>query len=222
MPRNGERIQFDLIESIGGRRWSLKALRRIPGIEAIVSFGNIFLLHGKGGSPDGSVKQLEEVLRRTNLEGRAAARSALFHRPRLLHSNPIVSAEDSLADLHTREIPKDSAVIGVSLGGLLAAKLQEEGREDLHVICISSPTWADGVRLEKRMPNRVAIYSSTDEVIAGRTADWPKLARAFDLGWLTHDTDAHKLALAQLATAYLDGDNLQQTIQTRVDGLRPT
>jgi hypothetical protein len=76
--------------------------------------------------------------------------------------------------------------------------------------------------LEKRPPNRVAFYSSTDEVIAGRTTDWPKLAQAFDLGWLTHDTDARKLALARLATAYLDGDNLQQTIQTRVDGLRPT
>jgi hypothetical protein len=67
--------------------------------------------------------------------------------------------------------------------------------------------------LETRPSNRVAFYSSADEVIAGRTADWPKLAQAFDLRWLTHDTDAHKLALARLALAYLSGDSLQQTIQ---------
>jgi pimeloyl-ACP methyl ester carboxylesterase len=137
----------------------------------------------------------------------------LFHRPRLLHSDPNVSAEDSLADLRKREVPKDSAIIGVSLGGLVAAKLQEQGREDLHVICISSPTWADGVRLEQRLPSRVALDSSDDEVIAGRTADWPRLAQAFDLPWLTHDTDAHKFALAQLAFAYLDGDSLPHAIQ---------
>jgi esterase/lipase len=34
-------------------------------------------------------------------------------------------------------------VIGISLGGLLAAKLQEGGRRDLPVICISSPTNRD-------------------------------------------------------------------------------
>ncbi|HEX9200005.1 MAG TPA: alpha/beta hydrolase [Acidobacteriaceae bacterium] len=176
-----------------------------------MNFENIFLLHGKGGSQEGSVKRLEEALR-PHLHGRSSA-PVLFHRPKLLHSSPMVPAEESLADLHMREIPKDSAVIGVSLGGLVAAKLQEEGHEDLHLICISSPTWADGVRLEKRLPNRVAVYSSADEVIAGRTADWPELAQAFDLGSLTHDTDAHKLALARLALTYLSGDSLQQTIQ---------
>lgn len=172
---------------------------------------NIFLFHGKGGSPAGSVSQLEELLRPKWPTGHASEVS--FHRPRLLHSDPNVSAEDSLADLCKREIPKDSAIIGVSLGGLVAAKLQEQGREDLHVICISSPTWADGVRLEKRIPNRIALYSSGDEVIAGRTADWPKLAQAFDFTWLTHSTDEHKVALAQLAFAYLDGDSLPHVIQ---------
>jgi pimeloyl-ACP methyl ester carboxylesterase len=177
----------------------------------IVTFKNIFLFHGKGGSPEGSVKQLEELLRpqypaKTFGDG-------LFHRPRLLHATPEIPAEASLAALHTLDIPKDSAIIGVSLGGLVAAKLQEEGREDLHVVCISSPTWADGVRLEKREPNRVAFYSSGDDVIAGRTADWPKLAQAFDFAWLTHDTDANKVALAQLAFAYLDGDSLPHAIQ---------
>jgi pimeloyl-ACP methyl ester carboxylesterase len=174
-----------------------------------VKVQNVLLLHGKGGSPDGSVKQLEEELRRYL----PTASGELFHRPRLLHSDPNVLAEDSLADLATRNLPQDAVVIGVSLGGLVAAKLQEQGRDDLHVICISSPTWADGIRLEKRMPNRIAFYSSNDEVIAGRTAKWPQLAQAFDLPWLTHDTDQHKQALARLVFAYLTGESVPMAVQ---------
>ena len=180
-------------------------------------FENIFLLHGKGGSPEGSVRQLEEELRRYYP---ASTSGELFQRPRLLHSNPEVLAEESLADLKLREIPKDAALVGISLGGLVAAKLQESGRKDLYVVCVSSPTWADGVRLERRMPNRVALYSSYDEVIAGRTADWPQLAQAFDLPWLSHDTDAHKRELARLVFAYLDGDNLPVAIQEVEAALR--
>lgn len=175
-----------------------------------MNFDNIFLLHGKGGSPEGSVRQLEEELRRYYP---ARTFGELFQRPRLPHSKPEVLADESLANLATRNIPRDSALVGISLGGLVAAKLQEASREDLHVVCISSPTWADGVRLERRMPNRVTFYSSNDEVIAGRTEQWPQLAQAFDLLWLTHDTDAHKHALARLIFAYLDGDNLPMAVQ---------
>jgi pimeloyl-ACP methyl ester carboxylesterase len=164
-------------------------------------FDQIFLLHGKGGSPEGSVRQLEEILRR-------GCPANSFHRPRLLHADPNVTAEDSLADLRTKMIPPGSALIGISLGGLVAAKLQEDGRADLHVICISSPTWADALRVEHRMPNRVAFYSSIDEVIAGRTAEWPKLATAYDLPWLTHDTDAHKSALAHLVRTGIEGGDV--------------
>jgi pimeloyl-ACP methyl ester carboxylesterase len=174
-----------------------------------VKFQNVLLLHGKGGSPEGSVKQLEEELRRYL----PTASGELFYRPRLLHSDPNVLAEDSLADLAVRNLRQNAAVIGVSLAGLVAAKLQEQGRDDLHVICISSPTWADGVRLKKPMPNRIAFYSSNDEVIAGRTADWPQLAQAFDLPWLTHDTDQHKQALARLVFACLNGESVPMAIQ---------
>lgn len=175
-----------------------------------MKFENIFLLHGKGGSPEGSVKQLEEEFTRYYP---ASTFGKLFQRPRLLHSDPAAQAEESLADLAAQNIPRSAVIVGISLGGLIAAKLQESGREDLHVLCISSPTWADGVRLEQRMPNRVALYSSNDDVIAGRTAHWPQLAQAFDLPWLSHDTDARKREVARLVFAYLDGDNLPVTIQ---------
>ena len=175
-----------------------------------MNFETILFLHGKGGSPEGSVNQLQEELRRYYP---ASTFGELFQRPKLLHSSPDILAEESLADLAARNLPKNAAVIGVSLGGLVAAKLQEQSREDLHVICISSPTWADGVRLETRMPNRVAFYSSQDEVIAGRTTNWPQLAQAFDMPWLTHDTDRHKRALAWLAFACLIGANVAVAIQ---------
>jgi pimeloyl-ACP methyl ester carboxylesterase len=169
----------------------------------------IFLLHGRGGSPDGSVKQLEEELRPCY----ANRPADFFQRPKLLHSSPGVLAEESLADLALRKLPQNAVLIGISFGGLLAAKLQEQGREDLDVVAISAPTWADAVRVEKRMPNRLALYSSTDEVLAGRTKDWPQLAPAFDLPWLTHDTDRHKRELAQLVFAYLIGESVPLAIQ---------
>lgn len=169
----------------------------------------IFLLHGRGGSPDGSVKQLEEELRHCYANGPADS----FQRPKLLHSTPDVLAEESLADLAARNLPQNAVVIGISFGGLLAAKLQEQGREDLDVVAISAPTWADAVVVQKRMPNRLAFYSSTDEVLAGRTKDWPQLSQAFDLPWLTHDTDRHKRELARLVSAYLTGESVPLAIQ---------
>jgi len=161
---------------------------------------NIFLFHGKGGSPGGSVLQLEELLRGRFLRTR-------FVRPALLHGDPEVTAEASLEYLRKLEIPNGSAVIGISLGGLVAAKLQESGRNDLHVTCISSPTWADGVTLSQRMSRRLAFYSSLDPVIKGRTGNWPQLAQANDLPWLTHDTDKHNEALSYIVAADLGNDD---------------
>jgi hypothetical protein len=106
----------------------------------------------------------------------------------------------------------NSLVIGVSLGGMIAASVQEASRPDLSVICISSPTWAHGVRIEKKMPNRLALYSSHDDVIAGRTADWPQLAEAYDLPWLTHQTDAHIPNLYRLLKAYVREEDLTEVI----------
>jgi hypothetical protein len=59
------------------------------------------------------------------------------------------------------------------------------------------------VRLEQKNPNRIAFYSSQDEVIRGRTKDWPQLARSHDLPWLSHDTDRHAQALTKLILAEL-------------------
>jgi pimeloyl-ACP methyl ester carboxylesterase len=173
---------------------------------------HVFLLHGKGGSPNGSALSIEQCLR-------VRCPETEFHRPQLLHADGAVLAEDSLRDLRQRQIPAGSTVIGISLGGLIAASLQETGREDLWVICMNAPTWADGVRVKRRMVQRIAFYSSRDEGIAGRTSDWPQLAMAFDLPWLTHDTSEHARPLSQLAWAFLQGGSVPQAIAEVERGL---
>lgn len=171
-----------------------------------MTFPVIYLLHGKGGSPNGSVLQLEEQLRPTLPD-------AQFLRPLMPHSDPQVPAERSVEFLAGMNTPPGVLIIGISLGGLVAARLQEDGRDDLHVLCISSPTWADGVTLQLRPPHRTAFFSSQDEVIADRIANWPTLADAYNLPWLTHDTDRHKIRLARLIVAYANGEDLGRAIQ---------
>ncbi len=161
----------------------------------------IFLLHGKGGSPLGSVSKLEPLLREIHPE-------FTYHRLLLPHHDPHVFAETSVNYLRDFNLPREARVIGISLGGLVAAKLQEESRSDLNVACVSSPTWADGVRLIAKPPHRLALYSSQDEVIADRVSDWPKLAESYDLAWLTHDTDAHKERICELLIRWIEGSTV--------------
>lgn len=167
----------------------------------------IFLLHGKGGSPQGSVSKLEPLLREEHPE-------YLYHRLLLPHQDPNVLAEESVEYLREMLLPKEARLIGISLGGLVAAKLQEESRFDLRVACVSSPTWADGVRLAMKPENRVAIYSSNDDVIAGRVSDWPQLADAYDVPWLTHDTDAHKKRISALLNRWISGEPIADAVQS--------
>ena len=175
-------------------------------LEPVWPIPAVYLLHGKGGSPNGTVKKLATVLEQhwPGLD---------FFRPDLPHSDPKISAEASVEYLLRMEIPRGALLLGISLGGLVAAKLQEVGREDLKVIAVSAPTWADGVVLERRAERRMSYYSSQDEVIASRIAEWPHLAAfARDYEWLTHDTDRHLRPVARFVDWYLEG-----TLLTRID-----
>lgn len=159
----------------------------------------VYLLHGKGGSPGGTVHKLAAVL---------APRwpQLTFVRPQMAHHDPRAPAQASVEQLRQMDLPRNALIVGVSLGGTVAAGLQEAGRDDLHVMAVSSPTWADGVVLRQRPRRRVAIYSSCDEVIASRVADWPKLAALHrDFEWLTHNADQYLEPLARLFAWYLQG-----------------
>jgi pimeloyl-ACP methyl ester carboxylesterase len=175
------------------------------GAEA-AKFTAVLLLHGKAGSPRGTVRKLQDALEKhwPDLQ---------YIRPTLPHSNPDTPAERSLEFLLGAGIPQGALLVGVSLGGLVAAKLQESGRPDLRVIAISAPTGADGVRLESWAEYRFAIYYSEDAVIAGRTADWPRLAHSYDLSWVTHDTDQHIPTLAAIIGGYIGGETIEAAIR---------
>ena len=167
--------------------------------ESIGPIPAVYLLHGKGGSPNGTVKKMAGVLE-------PLWPQLNFVRPEMAHHDPEALAEASVEQLVQMDLPRNALLVGVSLGGTVAAMLQEMGRDDLHVIAVSSPTWADGVILRQRPERRVAIYSSNDEVIAERVADWPKLAAlSRDFGWLTHNTDQYLEPLAKLFGWYLRG-----------------
>jgi predicted esterase YcpF (UPF0227 family) len=164
----------------------------------MTKFKNIYLLHGRGGSPKGSVKLLQNALEPIFPKGK-------FFRPNLPHSNyNIEKPEDSLKTLSDLNIPSGSLLIGVSLGGLVAAKFQEESRPDLTVVCIVTPTRFKTMCLSQKMQKRVVFYSSKDEVISDRVADWSKLAEAHDLLWLNHDIDPNISKLVKLVKEYLD------------------
>jgi hypothetical protein len=161
-----------------------------------MEFSAVYLVHGTGGSPNGSVLQLETELR-------VCAPEQLYVRPLMPHSDPTVAPSVSVSHLRELAVPQGALMIGISLGGLVAAKLQESERPDLHVICISSPTHAGDTELHQHMDRRAALYCSGDPVIAGRTERWSQLGLAYDLPWLTHDTDRHKNALGKILCQYV-------------------
>lgn len=170
-------------------------------------FPAVYLLHGRGGSPNGSVSQLEAELRKLG-------QAQNYIRPLMPHTDGELPPGPSVLHLRSLDVPSGSLIIGVSLGGLVAAKLQELERPDLHVICISSPTQVDDTTLDKRMQQRISLYSSADSVITGRTERWPELAEAHDLSWLDHDTDKHKVALARILSGYIEQLDITQELQS--------
>jgi len=167
-----------------------------------MKFPVIYLLHGRGGSPRGTMAEIQKVLELHNS-------GIVFVRPLLPHHDFKSPAMKSLEFLKGLRIPKNSLIVGKSLGGLSAAKLQEESRPDLHVICFCSPTVKENLKLNKKMPNRVSFFSSNDEVIADRVENWPQLAESHDLSWVTHaDFDKHLDKVTKLIRGYINGENL--------------
>jgi pimeloyl-ACP methyl ester carboxylesterase len=187
-------------------------------LEPMLPIPAVWLLHGKGGSPEGTVSKIEAALE-LHWPG------LKFVRPMLPHHDPFVRAEDSVDFLLQQAIPPNALVFGVSLGGLVAARLQELGRSDLQVMAISSPTWADGVNLQDNPPRRMAFYSSCDSFIKDRISAWPELAPVQrDFNWLTQDPDQHLREIVRLVSWYIEGmlpgwlDKIRMPSITRQEG----
>ena len=126
----------------------------------------VYLIHGKGDSTNAPVNKLQAVLEQ-HWPG------LNFIRPDLPFHDPRSPADVAVKELLRIEIPEGSLLVGLGLGGLVAARLQELGRQDLQVIAIGSPTWADEVALESGQRGdlrsiRLMTRSSRQESRIGR------------------------------------------------------
>jgi pimeloyl-ACP methyl ester carboxylesterase len=199
-----------------GEQRNIRASSRMTKLSPSKSrFANVYLLHGEGGSPNGSVLNLEAVLQHAFYDTR-------FIRPQLPYAEEGVSAEESLDYLvlqYRKEIIPNSLFIGVSLGGLLAAQLQELSPQlNLTVVALMSPTSSGLIKVEEKNDKRLALYSSDDKQIAGRT-NWPAYAECYDLPMLRyHDTNLCKYAVCYLISQYIQGKDMAY----EVNNLFPT
>lgn len=170
-----------------------------PDAEPRFPIPAVYLIHGKGESPDGTVEKLQAVLEQ-HWPG------LNFVRPDTPFFDPKQPADVAVKELLRMPMPRGSLLVGLGLSGLVAARLQELGRQDLQVIATSSPTWADGVTLESRAERRLAFYSSQDPIIGSRIANWPQLASfSQDLDWLDQETSKHLKYIARLFDWYVEG-----------------
>lgn len=173
-------------------------------------FPRVYLFHGQCGSPNGTVLEIEAVLQ-------SAYYGTKFERPLLPHARPEVTAGQSLdwAVLQYRkEIVPDSLIVGVSMGGLIAARLQELSPNlNLSVITLMAPTWMDDVKLEEKLENRIALYSSLDKSLVGNRDNWTSYARAFDMPMLAHhDLDLCKYATCYLISCFMQGKDMTKEV----------
>lgn len=177
-------------------------------------FKNVYLFHGRAGSPNRTSLTLEKLLK-------AQFPEVNFIRPLLKHSDGEVSAKDSFRDAASRMsmVEPGSLIVGVSMGGLIACALQERfPLHNLSVFTVSSPTSMPTLSLsgEKVYNQRVALYSSLDPVVGERVADWPNLTNlAFDVPWMkSHNTEDQKVQVAMAIAAYMSGNNLIAAVES--------
>jgi pimeloyl-ACP methyl ester carboxylesterase len=165
----------------------------------------IYVLHGRGGSPEGSARTVANLL---------PSGLPPIIRPFLSHSDPGVSAEGSYEQFG---LYPNSLVIGISLGGLLAAKFQEDHPDfGLKVVTLVSPTRAEGLALTPgKRPDLIALYSTEDPVIATR-ANWEDFTdNAFNVPWMrNHDVDQQKYSLGLILTEMLQGREPREIIES--------
>ena len=159
---------------------------------------HIFFLHGKGGSSNGTIRILRDAML-----------PCLNDPPEItLLDFPSATAEEYYTAVLAvaAKFPAGSMLVGVSLGGLVAAKLLQDHRPDLTVLALASPTYADSLSLTKRItPNLYALYSHSDPVVGDRT-NWGDFTTGYaDVDWMAdHNLDPQKNRIALLLSDILE------------------
>jgi pimeloyl-ACP methyl ester carboxylesterase len=182
-------------------------------IERMVSnFQNVYIFHGQGGSPEGTALVLEGLLYQRFPKVK-------FIRPLLRHQDEGVTARDSFraAAKKIKLLQKDSLIIGISMGGLVASVLQEKFPDlNLSVFAISSPTKTSTLAINTLVPDkRVALYSHLDKKVGEYTIKWPLLTNlAFDVSWMqSHNTDDQKYSVTSVIAAFMSGQDVSAAVE---------
>jgi pimeloyl-ACP methyl ester carboxylesterase len=168
---------------------------------------HIFFLHGQGGSSNGTIRILRDAML-PHLNN--PPQIALLDFPSAT-ANEYFVAVLAVAD----KFPAGSVLVGVSLGGLVAAKLLQDNRPDLTVVALASPTFADGIFLSKRItPNLYALYSHADPVVGDRTNWGDYAADHADVDWMSdHNLDPVKNRIGLLIVDYIEHENFRAAVR---------
>ena len=172
-------------------------------------FAGVYLFHDREGTPNGIVSDMESVLQK-QIPG------VQYLRPFLPHESSAATAAQSYHWLERSFLPfltQNSLIIGVGLGGLLAARLQESfPLKNMSVFAINSPLFEDEIGVTSYQ-KRISLYSSLYKPIEGRCALWPQMATAYDVLWLQHGMDLAKYACCALIVAYMKQEDVLSTVR---------
>jgi hypothetical protein len=173
----------------------------------MIRFPQITLLHGKGDSPEGSVKSLEVALR-------SAHPMLKYARPLIPDDLDATKAYEWFERFYLYQIPQESLLVGIDRGGLIACAVQSAlpGLK-LSVVAINAPTEEDRLAAEPCASaySRLALYSSAYAPIKGRF-DWKAITpRAYDVEWLAAGCK-NFFPLAYLISAYSRGADMDKEV----------
>ena len=110
------------------------------------AFKDVYLIHERGGSPNGGVLKLKHALVPLIPGG------ARFLRYNYPHSDPSRPIEESVAALRCLAPPINALLIGIGVGGQVAAAFQAE-RHDLSVIGMTPRLSSDSFQVIARLIN---------------------------------------------------------------------
>jgi pimeloyl-ACP methyl ester carboxylesterase len=167
---------------------------------------HIFFMQDKGGSSNGTIKLLRDAML-----------PCLTDPPQIILLDfPSATAEEYYAEVvaSADKFPRGSMLVGVSLGGLVAAKLLQDHRPDLTVVTLASPTHADGLSLAKRItPNLYAMYSHNDPVVGDRT-NWADFTiNHADVDWMAdHGIDPQKSSVAFVLSDFIEHGDFRESV----------
>ncbi len=176
----------------------------------ISRFKGHYLIHDRE-TPD-DVQSLASILSEKTGDGYGA-----FKQPHPPYEFKDASTFDSYQWFRHSLLPiimSDSVLFGVGLGGLLAAKLQEDfPAYNLSVVAINAPTSDGLISLDSRVKGRVALFSGLYPAITS-TCNWSRYAsQSYDVPWLQHGIKNRKFALAHLMMKYMQHENLVSEVK---------